>query len=297
MSIAIISDDTCDLPIEYIKKYDITIIPTKVIFSDKVFCSCGVDGELTLDEYYSRADNELPTTSTPSLGIIYKCFECALQKADSVIGIFLSDYLSPIASNAIVVVNQHFPDKNISIHNSNVTGVGLASVVLETAIMVQNGYSFEEINAKIVEWLSQVNYAGIMFTLENLVRTGRVPKTKKFLADFFKVKPIVEFVNGQITVQGKIRADDDLIIKQMKKFGALALQNLNGESNHLFIGHARWPEAAGQIASYLQDNNPKEKKIIIQETGSIVANYVGKKTLTIGYIGAFEKEWLLDIKK
>ncbi|HUT81913.1 MAG TPA: DegV family protein [Candidatus Bathyarchaeia archaeon] len=296
MSIAIITDDTCDLPIEYIKKYNITIIPTKVIFSDKVFCSCGVDGELTLDEYYSRAIYELPTTSTPSPGIIHKCFECALQKVDSAIGIFLSDHLSPIAPNAKVVVNQHFPDKEISIYNSNVTGVGLASVVLEAAIMAQNGHSFDEINTKIVEWLSQVNYAGIMFTLENLVRTGRVPKTKKFLADFFKVKPIVEFVDGQISVQGKIRADDELIIRQMKKFGSLALKNLNGESDYLFIGHTRWPEAAEQIAFYMKENNPKGKKIIIQETGSIVANFVGSKTLTIGYIGAFNKDWLLDTK-
>ncbi|MGC9778433.1 MAG: DegV family protein [Candidatus Heimdallarchaeota archaeon] len=72
MTIAIVTDDTCDLPKEYIEKFNLTIIPTKVIFPDKVFSSCGVTGELSLDEYYTRAESELPTTSTPSLGLIHK---------------------------------------------------------------------------------------------------------------------------------------------------------------------------------------------------------------------------------
>ena len=295
-NVTIISDDTCDMQIDLIKKYKIKIIPVKMVFSDKTFKSCGVQGDLTLDEYYRRVEKELPTTSTPSLGIIHENFKQSLEQSDALIAIFISNSLSPIASNAQTVVNQYFPDKKIKIHNSNITSVGLSVLVLEAAKLAQKGLSFEEINKKIEKWLTQVHYAGIMFTLENLVRTGRVPKTKKYLADFFKVKPIVAMVDGQVTVKGKIRADDKLIINQIKKFGQLALENMSNESDYLFIGHTRWLEAAEDIAAYLKLHNPKNKTIIIQETGTLLANFVGKKTITLGYIGQYDDNWLLKTK-
>ncbi|MFW9923594.1 MAG: DegV family protein [Candidatus Thorarchaeota archaeon] len=294
--VAIISDDTCDLPAELLEKYQITIIPNKVIFSDKVFTSCGVQGELTLDEYYRRAEKELPTTSIPAPGTIHQAFDRALKNADTVIALFISKHMSPIADSARNVIKQFFPDKDIRVFDTKVTSVALALVVLEAAIMAQEGHSVEKINSKVEEWLEQIHYAGIMSTLENLVRTGRVPKSKKFLADFFKVKPIVKFVEGQVAVQGKMRADDQLIVSQMKRFGKNLLENINGESNYVFIGHTRWPEAAEEIAAYMKEHNPEGKEIIIQETGAIVANYVGRKTLTIGYLGEYNNDWLLNTK-
>lgn len=294
--ITIVSDDTCDMPIDLIEKYNIRIVPVKMVFSDKTFNSCGVKGDLSLDEYYRRVSKELPTTSTPSLGIIYENFKQALEQSEGLIAIFISNSLSPIASNAQIVVKQHFPNKKIKIHNSNMTSVGLSVVVLEAAKLAQKGQSFEEINTKIEKWLSQVHYAGIMSTLENLVRTGRVPKTKKYLADFFKVKPVVAMTDGQVTMKGKIRADDKLILNQIKKFGQLALENMSNESGYLFIGHTRWLEAAEDIASFLKLHNPKNKTIIVQETGTLIANFVGKKTITLGYIGQYDDNWLLKTK-
>ncbi len=294
--VAIISDDTCDLPVELIEKLDITIIPVKIIFSDHVFNSSGPTGELTLDEYYERTASEIPTTSTPSPGSIFQKVEEALQKADTVIGIFVSNLMSPIATNTQALVNQRFPEKKIHIIDSKVTSVALAILVLEAGKMAQNEMSFEAIIEKLTEFMEEINFAGIISTMENLVRTGRVPKTKKYLADFFKVKPIVKLEEGKIIVQGKIRANDEIIIQQMKKYGRAALENINGYSDHVIIGHTRWLEAAEDIVKYMQQYNPKNKKIIIQETGAIVANFVGKKSLTLGYLGEYENSWLENTK-
>jgi hypothetical protein len=82
-----------------------------------------------------------------------------------------------------------------------------------------------------------------------------------------------------------------------KKYGQEILTHINGETNHIVIGHTRWPTAAKEIADYIEQFNEKKKTIIIQETGAIVANFVGKKTLTIGYIGEYKEKWLSEIKK
>jgi DegV family protein with EDD domain len=294
--VAIVTDDTCDIPAELIDKLEIIQVPTKVIFSDKTFSSTGVKGELSIDEYYERADKELPTTSTASLGEICKALNDAFEKAAAVIAIYVSNHMSPYVNNTQTCINQYYKDKNIRVFDSKATSVGLGIVVLEAARLAQKGHSFDEIVNQVDVWINQIHFAGIMHTLENLVRTGRVPKTKKFMADFFKVKPIVKFVDGQVSVQGKIRASENLIIKQMKKFGRLAVEHMNGESDYVIIGHTRWQEAAEQMAEYIETHNPNNKKIIIQETGAIVANYVGKKTLTIGYLGQYDDDWLQNTK-
>ncbi|MHA1211202.1 MAG: DegV family protein, partial [Candidatus Heimdallarchaeota archaeon] len=225
-SVVIITDDTCDMPLELIEKYNISLISIKIIFSDKAYRSCGVKGDLTIDEYYQRVEKEIPTTSTASPGIITECLNSAFEQAEAVIGIFLSNNLSPVVSNTQALINQSYSDKKIKIYDSSVTSVGLAALVLEAAILASQDATFDEICSKVDNWIDKTNFAGIMFTLENLVRTGRVPKTKKFLADFFKVKPVVEMIDGQIDVQGKIRADDKVIIEQMKNLGRNALENM-----------------------------------------------------------------------
>ncbi len=295
--VAILSDDTCDLPLEILEKYNITLIPIRIIFSDKVYNSCGSAGDLTLDEYYSKVASEIPTTSTPSPGMLVNGFEKALTFGESVIGIFISDKMSPIYSNSKKILQEYFPSKNIQIYDSKVTSVALGVIVLEIAIMAAAGHSQDEIIVKVQEFIDQAHFAGIMSTMENLARTGRVPRTKKFLADTFKIKPIVKFADGEVTVQGKIRANDTVIVNQMKKYGQEILTHINGETNHIVIGHTRWPTAAKEIADYIEQFNEKKKTIIIQETGAIVANFVGKKTLTIGYIGEYKEKWLSEIKK
>ncbi|MHA1245224.1 MAG: DegV family protein [Candidatus Heimdallarchaeota archaeon] len=294
--VAILSDDTCDLPKEILEKYNITLVPIRIIFSDKIYNSCGSSGELTLDEYYGKVESEIPTTSTPSPGMLVEAFEKALAFGDSVIGVFISDKMSPIYSNSMKILQEYFPNKNISIFDSKVTSVALGAIILEIAIMAAADHSHDEIVEKTQEFIDQVHFAGIMFTMENLVRTGRVPRTKKFLADTFKIKPIVKFTDGEVAVQGKIRANDKVIVNQMKKYGKQILTHINDETDHIVIGHTRWLSAAKEIADYIEQYNTKKKTIIIQETGAIVANFVGKKTLTIGYIGEYKEKWLSETK-
>jgi DegV family protein with EDD domain len=291
--VAIITDETCDMPYHFFKKYDIEVFPFRIVFSDKVFNSVGINGELTLDEYYQKAQKELPTTSIPSIGIIMKILEIAFEKADSVIALLLTDQFSGIFNTVYnISKNGMIKNRDLSVINTEITGSALAALVLESARLAKAGKSKDYILSKINEWLPKVQYAGIMNTLENLVRTGRVKRTKKILCDFLKIKPCIHFENGNIEVIGKIRADDNLLIEQMKHFGEEAIHNMDPDSKTIIIGHNRWAEAAREIAEHMEANNPNGKEIIIQETGAIVANYTGRKLLTIGYLGKFQNNWL-----
>ena len=62
--IALITDSASDISPELIKKYNIHVLPFKIIFSDKEYRD-GVD--ITPSMLYERLPNEIPSTSLPSI--------------------------------------------------------------------------------------------------------------------------------------------------------------------------------------------------------------------------------------
>ncbi|MCG3254359.1 MAG: DegV family protein [Candidatus Heimdallarchaeota archaeon] len=294
--VAIVTDASGDIPPELEDKYNITILPILMNFEEESFKSEGIEKGFTWDEFYKIAEKEVPSTGIPGPGVFMKTFNKALEIADSVIGIFISNKLSGVYNTATMVAKQHMPDNDISIYHAGVNSVGVGVVVVEAARLASAGHAKADVCTKVENWIKKVNYAGIINQLENLVRTGRLSKTKKFFANILKYKPVLGFVDDEIHVYGNIKADDALIIKQMKKFGEQALQNMVEDNNTIFLAHSRWPEAAEEIVAYLNTVNPKKKEIIIQETGVINAFYTGKKLLAFGYIGKFDSNWLMDTK-
>jgi DegV family protein with EDD domain len=291
--VAIVTDASGDIPPELEEQLNISIVPVIMNFEEKSFKSLGIEKGLTWDEFYKLAEKEVPKTAIASPGLFMKTFEKALEIADSAIGIFISDKLSGVYNAAKMVTEQHMKDKDINVYQAGVNSVGVGVVVVEAARLAAEGKSKDEICKKVESWITQNIYSGIMNQLENLVRTGRLSKTKKFFADILKYKPVVGFVDDEIHVFGNLKADDNLIMQQMKKFGKLALENMVDDNNTLFIAHSRWPEAANELKEYLTTVNPKNKEIIIQETGVINAFYTGKKLLAYGYIGKYNPDWLL----
>ena len=294
--VAIVTDAASDVPPELVEKHQITILPVMINFEDKRYAIEGVEKGLPFEEFYTLIEKEVPTTAVAGPGHFVKTFEKAFEIADSVIGIFISNKMSAVYNVATSVAKQYFSDKDIHIYHDGVTSVGTAVIVLEVARLASEGKSREDIIKKVEEWIPKIQYAGIINTLDNLVKTGRLSKTKKFFADILKFKPIVSYLDAEVHVYGQIRADDELIKQQMKKFGILALNNMLEENKTIFVNHSRWPEAAQEIADNMKLHNPHNKEIIIQETGVLNSFFTGKKLLSLGYLGKFDPQWLLNTK-
>jgi DegV family protein with EDD domain len=294
--VAIITDASSDLPPELVEKHKITILPILINFESKTYKVEGIEKGITWDEYYSLVDKEIPTTAIPGPGVFLKAFEEVLTVADTVIGLFISEKLSGTFRTAQSVVKQHLADKDVSVYDTQVTCSSLGLIALEAARLASAGKSKEEVAKKVEEWLPELNLRGIMNTLDNLERAGRISKAKKFMANILKFKPVCGYVDGEVHIYGQLRADDKLIIQQMKRLGVEALRNMHPDNKTVFINHTRWPEAAEEIAKHMEKHNPENKEIIIQETGPLTSFFTGRKLLTVDYIGKFDPDWLLKTK-
>ena len=69
---AILTDTCCNVPEAYAKKYDMYVIPLKVIYKDREYLD-GVD--ITPEEVYESLSKEIPKSSLPDGEAILSIFD------------------------------------------------------------------------------------------------------------------------------------------------------------------------------------------------------------------------------
>ena len=80
----IFSDSACDLPIEYIEKYQIKVIPYYITFDKENYFK--EHEEITNEEFYERlAQHEFPKTSLPSVQDYMNAFQEVIAQGKDVL--------------------------------------------------------------------------------------------------------------------------------------------------------------------------------------------------------------------
>ena len=99
MKVKIVTDSTADLPPEICRELDITVIPLKVRFGEKVY-EDGVD--LSNTAFYDMLDKIplSPQTSAQSPGVFGATYNRIAQKTDSILSIHIAASLSATMESA-----------------------------------------------------------------------------------------------------------------------------------------------------------------------------------------------------
>ena len=271
--IALVTDGSCDIPKDLVEKYKIHIIPFRVIFGEEIFKTYGDWGTLTKDEFYEKVKTceEYPTSAIPSPAEIEKTLKEAIESADSVIVILLSDNFSGLYK-AVTRVSRQFANADISLVDSQVATSTLGVLVMAAAKMIEKGHSKEEILERLEELKPQARLVAVLDSVEGVYRSGRVGWAKKFLVSSFQIKPLVNFKDGLIVSGGTLQGSKE-VIKRMKFLAPLITEN--AITDNIFIWHVRYPEIAQELYEIMEAHNDQKKEIRIQEAGPVVGTHVG----------------------
>lgn len=293
--VSIVTDGSCDLPKDIIEKYNIHIAPFQVIFGTEAHQLYGDSGTITKEEFYERLENEkeLPTTAVPLPKSFIAAFKNAAKEAESVIAIFISQELSGTIQSAERVVPL-IDNADITIIDSRVAATSLGLLVIKAAQMTQNGASKEEIIKRVEQLIPKTNMVIAVDTLEYLHRGGRIGRARKLLGQALNFKPILHFEDGVVTSGGKLRGRAE-VIERMKFMAPLVVEN--AITDHIFIWHTRYRDAAKELLEIMEQNNSNGKEIRIQEAGPVIGTHIGPKSLGYTYIGEYKKKWLQKMKK
>lgn len=223
---AVLIDSGCDIPERIRRKYDIEILPLRVIYPEKDYQD-GVDINPMM--IYQRFPDEIPTTSTPSLAeVTDKLDELKEKGYEKVIAITISSGLSG-TYNTIRLAASEYEDMEIFVFDSRNISTGSGMFAIWASVQLQKGKSFEEICRRLPEKLGDSKVFFYMDTLKYLQHGGRIGKVAGTIGEALKIKPIISCdENGTYYTVAKIRG---------AKLGKLKLAE---EVIRYSFGHKTW---------------------------------------------------------
>lgn len=292
--VTILTDGGSDLKKELIDKYDITIIPYRIIFGDDIYYTYGNDNTtISRDEFYEKLKNctkeNVPHTSVPSPGHFHKGFTEALSKSANVLAILLSKEQSGTVESAQRVKDNQFADKNITIFDSTQIMSGIGVQVLHAAKLAKEGKSKEEIINNLMQLRPKVRTIFVFQNLQYLYLQGRIGRAKKLMATALNMNPVLHVNNGVIDPLGVLTKGK--LVKQLKNYAIKVVQN--AETDDIFIWHTR-NAIANEIYEAMKEANTEGKNIHFQEASPLPAVFGGPNGLSISYIGDWDVSWLMN---
>lgn len=277
-NIKIITDSSCDLNKEIIKKYNIGIVGLNVAFGEETY----VDGEMDNEAFYARmaSEKQLPKTSCPSPEKFAKSYEC---EEDEILVITITSKLSATYSTAVLARNMFLEEnqgKKIEVIDSANGSVGQGLLVVKAAQMAKEGKSLEEIVKAIEALKEEVVFYGSLETLENAIKGGRVNPIAGKLINALNFKVIIQITEGLVKPVDKARGDNNTI---KKVIDSVYKKMEDGRKYTLAIGHSNCEEKALKVKEMMCENHDFED-VTISSVGSVMGTYTSKGAILISIV-------------
>ena len=211
--IALITDSTSDVDKEMIEKYDLKVLPLRIIYKDREYIDRVT---ITPKEVYDNFAQEIPSTSLPSM----KDMEDLYLKLEEegythVIAVVISSNLSG-TYNTLRLVSENHPSIESCIFDSKSLTIGEAAIVEECGEMIKANKSYKEIVNALPEIQSRITVYYAVDTLKYLIKGGRIGKVSGTIGEILNIKPIISITKEGVyytyaKAKGKKKAISKLV--------------------------------------------------------------------------------------
>ena len=224
--VTIVTDGTCCLPAELVKKHDIRLVPLYIIYKGKSYKD-GIDISPTEVYKIMRRKEELPTTSTPPAGDFLEAYREASKKAESVLCITLTSLQSKVFEAAMVAKEQAkevIPHTAIEVLDSRAVAGALGLIALEAARAADGGADLKQVINVARSTMGKVCLLAMVDTLYFLARTGRIGKAAAWAGSLLDMKPVLEHIPavGETMPAGRPRTKAKAVELMLKMLGERA---------------------------------------------------------------------------
>ena len=280
-SIGLVTDSTCDLPPELIKKYNIQIVPIVIQVGKKNYLD---QVEIKPKDFIHilETSNEKLSTSQPPPAFFAEAYNKIALKYESIISLHISEKLSGTIQGARMGCKDMEFSNKIHIVDSKTSSVALGLLVAEAAKLIQERFELEEIINRLKLAADNVKIFISIPTLKYLMRSGRLNTTKGVLGTLLNLKPILTInSDGNIVEAAKVIGQKRVINKTLD----LAIKYAKNVENPRFaITHVAAPE----LAKWYRDKILtvfNSKKVMIAEASPALSVHIGIGGAAIAVLG------------
>ena len=285
MNTVILTDSSCDLPLEYIEENNIKFLSLTYNLS---YGSFPDDFGKTMNhqKFYNELRNgELSTTSQINSYSFKECFEKLIKENKSILYLGFSSALSGCINSSEIAKNElleKYPNADITIIDTKSAAIGQGLLVCKAVEMLKSGSS----KADIINWIEthkyNMNHWFIVDDLMYLKRGGRVSTISSAIGSLMSIKPMLTLNNeGAIVNVSNIRGRKKAI-KSLVEIYEKNHENCQDET--VAISHSDCLEDAEHLKELLLEKY-NIKDILINSIGPVIGSHTGPNTLTLCFLG------------
>lgn len=249
MKIAIVTDSSCDIDYKLLKKYDIEVIPLRVIYKSGEYKD-GLD--IKPMEVYRRLSEEIPKTSLPAPNdVLNKFKELKNSGYTHILAITISSGLSG-TYNMFKLLAEELEGVNIEVVDSKTLSMGLGFLVIEAAKMIKNNIAYDDIIKKTNDLKAKMKILYVVDTLEYLKKGGRIGLVASSIGSVLNIKPIIS-VNeeGKYYIYSKARGN----VKAIKSILEVLFSSLDNVKMNVAVMHGMAQDKANEIYEKIKIHN------------------------------------------
>ena len=288
--IGIVSDCTCDLPEEIIKKYDIGIVSVTAFWPEIE----NIPGEnifQKIRELEKRGDKSFAKTSQPSPQAFIEVFKRQLEKFEKIICLTITSKHSGTYNSGCQAKRFMGEEgKNIFVIDSLNGTASLGLIVLKTIELAENGKPLEEILKEITSFIPQVKLYALLEDPKRLEASGRISST---VANWMRraqkigIRPLIGLKDGKITAIGLKTGAKDIPTALFKE-----LENKSndvrkkGKKIKVAIAHGDNLERAQQLKEMIEKNLEGAEVVFLNLIDDVLGTLLGQDSLGLAWAPA-----------
>lgn len=266
---AVVTDSTADIAPAIVAERAITVVPLSVSFGTETF----EDGELSQEDFFARMKAmapKLPTTSQPPVGAFVEVYERALQSAEQVVSVHISNRLSGTIDSARQAAEQ-FAGR-VHVFDSLNLSWALGWQVMDAANAAAEGLSATAALERLAIVRERVRLIVGLDSLDNLSRGGRIGAVSAFLGAMLNLK-VQLTVDSEGAFQPLYR-DRGEKAALAHTLSWISEQMGSATTGKFAVGHALSLERAERLAEEIRSRYAAAE-ILVYETGSTIATHTG----------------------
>lgn len=280
---AIVTDSSCDLPIELIEKYDLIVAQLDVVVEGE---EPKPNNEVDIKEFYAKLrGGKGAKTAAANMDKFTTLFEKPLSEGKDVLYLGFSTGLSATymaGVNAAEDLKAKYPERKILTSDTLCASLGQGMLVYlccekaEAGASIEEVYKYaEEIKPNLCHW----------FTVDDLFflkRGGRINAATAIAGSLLSIKPVLHVDDaGKLISVSKARGRKASIVAL---FNQMEKTVINPREQVIFISHGDCLEDAQFLADMI-----KEKlgviDVIINPVGPVIGAHSGPGTLALFFLG------------
>ncbi|MBW6409316.1 DegV family protein [Clostridium weizhouense] len=209
--IALITDSSCDLSESTLDKYNIKMLPFRVIFNNREYLD---RINITSNELFSALENEIPTTSLPDIEYSSKLIENLIYENYTHAIILTVSSNSSGCFNSIRLLCEHYPELQYHIFDTKTIGYPVGEITTQVGNLIRNNNNFEYIVNKLEDIRLRTHGFVTFPSLKYLKAGGRIGRVAGAIAETLNLKPIISSdEDGFLYSYAKARGRKQSILK------------------------------------------------------------------------------------